>query len=60
MRLSRGEWITLFLFLFALSLNVALMNDVIQRNLGLCGDGFDYGGRPQTPCEEELEEETDD
>lgn len=55
MRLSRGEWITLFLFLFALSLNVALMNDVIERNLGLCGDGF-----AQKPCEDNIEEEQHD
>ena len=50
--LTRGEWITLLLFIFALSLNVALINDAAQRSLGLCGDGF-----AQTPCEEEVEEE---
>ena len=52
MSLSRGEWTTLFLFLFALSLNAALMNDVIERKLGLCGDRF-----AEKPCEEDIQEE---
>ena len=50
--LTRGEWITLIIFLLVLSLNWVLINDAVQRNLGLCGDGF-----AQTPCEEEVEEE---
>jgi hypothetical protein len=49
--LTRGEWITLTIFLLALSLNGLLINDAVQRSLGLCGDGF-----AQTPCEEEVEE----
>jgi|5B_taG_2_1085324.scaffolds.fasta_scaffold48822_4 hypothetical protein len=53
MPLTRGEWVTLFVFLLALALNGALLNEEIQRNLGLCGDGVDYGGRPQTRCEED-------
>jgi hypothetical protein len=53
--LTRGEWITLTIFLLALSLNGLLINDAVQRSLGLCGDGF-----AQTPCEEEVEEEEEE
>ena len=53
MPLTRAEWLTLFVFLLALASNLILLNEDIQRTVGLCGDGRDFGGRPQTPCEEE-------
>ena len=48
MALTRSEWLTLLLFLLALSLNLVLLNENVQRELGLCGEGT-----IQTPCEEE-------
>jgi hypothetical protein len=50
--LTRAEWITLTVFLLALSLNAALTNDAVQRSLGLCGESFAH-----RPCEEKIEEE---
>lgn len=50
--LTRGEWLTLTLFLLALCLNGVLLNDAVQRRLGLCGDSF-----AQISCKEEIEEE---
>ena len=53
MALTRSEALTLFLFLFALMINVIMLNDTVLRRLGLCGEG-----RLQTPCKvEELEKE---
>lgn len=48
MALTRNEWLTLFLFLLALIVNLILLDEDVQRELGLCGEG-----RIQTPCEEE-------
>jgi len=48
MALTRSEWLTLFLFLLALIINLILLDENVQRKLGLCGEG-----RIQTPCEEE-------
>ena len=48
MALTRSEWLTLFLFLLALTLNLILLDENVQQELGLCGEG-----RIQTPCEEE-------
>ena len=48
MALTRSEWLTLFLFLLALTLNLFLLDENVQQGLGLCGEG-----RIQTPCEEE-------
>ena len=48
MALTRNEWLTLFLFLLALTLNLILLDENVQRELGLCGEGA-----TQTPCEEE-------
>ena len=48
MALTRSEWLTLFLFLLALTLNLILLDENMQRELGLCGEGV-----TQTPCEEE-------
>lgn len=45
MALTRSEWLTLFLFLLALTLNMILLDESVQRKLGLCGDG-----PLQTPC----------
>lgn len=59
MSLTRAEWLTLFIFVFALSLNMVLLTDRAQRNLGLCGDGVGFGGNLQTPCEKEEGEEID-
>lgn len=58
MSLTRTEWLTLFIFVLALSLNIVLLSDKMERKLGLCGDGVGFGGSLQTPCEEEPEEET--
>jgi len=58
MSLTRTEWLTLFIFVLALSLNIVLLNDKMERKLGLCGDGVGFGGSLQNPCEEEPEEET--
>tara|TARA_R110001592_G_scaffold257188_1_gene520787 strand:+ start:425 stop:607 length:183 start_codon:yes stop_codon:yes gene_type:complete len=57
MPLTRTEWLTVFIFVFALSLNIVLLNDKVERKLGLCGDGVGFGGSLQTPCEEKTEEE---
>ena len=46
--LIRSEWLTLLLFLLAFALNVLLLNEEVQRKLGLCGEG-----PLQIPCEEE-------
>jgi hypothetical protein len=46
--LTRSEWVTLLLFLLALLFNVILLDENVQRALGLCGEG-----PVQTPCEEE-------
>ena len=48
MALTRSEWLTLLLFLLALALNLMLLDENVQRELGLCGEG-----RLQTPCVEE-------
>ena len=48
MALTRSEWLTLFLFLLALTLNLILLDENVQRELGLCGEGT-----TQTACEEE-------
>ena len=48
MALTRSEWLTLFLFLLALTLNLVLLDENVQRELGLCGEGT-----TQTACEEE-------
>jgi len=58
MSLTRAEWLTLFIFVLALSLNIVLLNEKMERKLGLCGDGVGFGGSLQTPCEEKTEEET--
>jgi len=57
MPLTRTEWLTVFIFVLALSLNIVLLNDKVERKLGLCGDGVGFGGSLQTPCEEKIEEE---
>mgnify|MGYP007000230795 CR=1 len=46
--LTRSEWLTLLLFLLALTFNAILLNEDVQRAFGLCGEG-----PVQTPCEEE-------
>jgi hypothetical protein len=46
--LTRSEWLALLVFLLALTLNVILLDEDVQRALGLCGEG-----PVQTPCEEE-------
>ena len=48
MALTRSEWLTLFLFLLALVVNLILLGENVQQELGLCGEG-----KIQTPCEEE-------
>ena len=54
MALTRGEAVTLILFLLALTINIILLNDAVLRRLGLCGEGA-----LQTSCEiEESEEES--
>lgn len=56
MPLTRTEWLTVFIFVLALSLNIVLLNDKVERKLGLCGDGVGFGGSLQTPCEKKTEE----
>lgn len=56
MPLTRTEWLTVFIFVLALSLNIVLLNDKVEQKLGLCGDGVGFGGSLQTPCEEKTEE----
>ena len=48
MALRRSEWLTLLLFLIALTLNAIVLDEDVQRALGLCGEG-----PVQVPCEEE-------
>ncbi len=48
MALTRREWLTLSLFLLALVINLILLDENVQREFGLCGEG-----KTQTPCEEE-------
>ena len=45
--LTRSEWLTLLVFVLALTLNAILVDEDVQRALGLCG------GPLQIPCEEE-------
>ena len=45
--LTRSEWLTLLVFVVALTLNAMLVDEDVQRELGLCG------GPLQIPCEEE-------
>ena len=47
MALTRSEWLTLLVFVLALTLNAILVDEDVQRALGLCG------GPLQIPCEEE-------
>ena len=48
MALTRREWLTLSLFLLALVINLILLDENVQREFGLCGEG-----KTQTPCVEE-------
>ena len=48
MALTGREWLTLFLFLLAFAINLILLDENVQREFGLCGEG-----KTQTPCEEE-------
>ena len=48
MALTGREWLTLSLFLLALVINLILLDENVQREFGLCGEG-----KTQTPCEEE-------
>jgi len=57
MRLTRFEWLTLFIFIFAFALNIVLLNDKVEQKLGLCGDGAGFSGNLQTPCEKEGPEQ---
>ena len=45
--LNRSEWLTLLVFVLALTLNAILVDEEVQRALGMCG------GPLQIPCEEE-------
>ena len=45
--LNRSEWLTLLVFVLALTLNAILVDEDVQRALGMCG------GPLQIPCEEE-------
>ena len=45
--LTRGEWVTLIVWLLALTLNVLLLDEDVQRQLGLCGESWLH------TCEEE-------
>lgn len=45
--LKRSEWLTLLVFVLALTLNAILVDEDVQRALGMCG------GPLQIPCEEE-------
>ena len=47
MALTRGEWLTLLVFVLALTLNAILVDEDVQLALGMCG------GPLQIPCEEE-------
>ena len=47
MDLTRGEWVTLIVWLLALTLNVLLLDEDVQRQLGLCGESWLH------TCEEE-------
>ena len=51
MLFTRGEWITLSLFVLALMLNVAVV--IRQNGTKVCEEELEYGGRPQTRCEED-------
>ena len=46
--LTRGEWVTVIVWLLALTLNAVLLNEDVQRLVGLCGES-----RLQTPCVKE-------
>ena len=48
MALTRSEWLTLFLFLLAFAINLILLDENVQREFELCGEGL-----TQTTCEEE-------